>query len=70
MCISVLNSFNKEISYSNNNENSCRTIYPRKMVFFRYTIVNILNTGEKYNNNNNNYRKQPYWALHTYFGKY
>ena len=31
------------------------------------------NNNNNHNHNNTksrNYRKQPYWALHTYFGKY
>jgi hypothetical protein len=54
------------------------------MACFRYIIVNTLHKGDNryedddYNNNNNIWKKQhqgtakkekqPYWALHTYFG--
>ena len=36
-------------------------------------VNTAINNNNNNNNNNNtklrNYRKQPYWALHTYFGK-
>jgi len=33
-------------------------------------IVIIIIIINQENMNSRNYRKQPYWALHTYFGKY
>jgi hypothetical protein len=47
---------------------------------FKYSIFSLIKSHNSNNNNNNNnnnlettksenYRKQPYWALHTYFGK-
>ena len=49
----------------------------KESILATVTINNSNSSNNNNNNNNNqetmksrNYRKQPYWALHTYFGKY
>ena len=42
------------------------------MMMIIIIIINLENTSATYQETmkSRNYRKQPYWALHTYFGKY
>ena len=69
---------------NNNNNSSCNTVFPRDIVCLENISMNTLHKGDDDDDDDNNnkkkkkkkkkksrnYRKQPYWALHTHCGKY
>ena len=75
--------FRQKILYAIHISFSVLDISPSSLAHFNFLFLERNNNNNNNNNNlentwatyqetmkSRNYRKQPYWALHTYFGKY